>query len=108
VADIGSGSESAPRKRADARRNEKTPLEVDRLVPVRAELLGAAAGAGEIRPDIEALDPVRGVGNLCIGANEDPRYDARRVVGVLLAGLRLHQGPRRARGAGAARPEAPP
>jgi AcrR family transcriptional regulator len=63
---------------------------LDRLVPVCAELLDAAAGAGEIRTDIEALELMRGVGNLCIGANKDPRYDARRVVGVLLAGLRLH------------------
>jgi hypothetical protein len=33
---------------------------------------------------------MRGVGNLCIGADKDPRYDARRVVELLLAGLRLH------------------
>lgn len=65
---------------------------IDRLVPVCAELLDAAAGAGEIRPDIGALELMRGVGNLCIGADKDPRYDARRVVGLLLAGLRLHQG----------------
>jgi AcrR family transcriptional regulator len=62
---------------------------IDRLVPVCAELLDAAAGAGEIRPDIGALELMRGVGNLCIGAGKDPRYDARRVVGLLLAGLRL-------------------
>jgi len=30
---------------------------------------------------------MRGVGNLCIGAG-DPRYDARRLVRVLVAGLR--------------------
>jgi AcrR family transcriptional regulator len=63
---------------------------IDRLVPVCAELLDAAARAGEIRPDIEALELMRGVGNLCIGADKDPRYDARRVVELLLAGLRLH------------------
>ena len=63
---------------------------LDRLVPVCAELLDAAARAGEIRPDIEALELMRGVGNLCIGANKDLRYDARRLVGLLLAGLRLH------------------
>lgn len=62
---------------------------LDRLLPVCAELLGAAAGAGEIRTDIEALGLMRGVGNLCIGAGKDPRYDARRMVGVLLAGLRV-------------------
>ena len=63
---------------------------LDRLVPVCAGLLDAAAGAGEIRPDIGALELMRGVGNLCIGANKDPRYDARRLVELLLAGLRLH------------------
>jgi AcrR family transcriptional regulator len=63
---------------------------IDRLVPVCAELLDAAAEAGEIRPDIEALELMRGVGNLCIGANKDPRYDARRMVELLLTGLRLH------------------
>jgi AcrR family transcriptional regulator len=62
---------------------------LDRLVPVCAELLDAAAGAGEIRTDIAAIELMHAVGNLCIGANKDPRYDARRVVGVLLAGLRL-------------------
>jgi hypothetical protein len=63
---------------------------IDRLVPVCAELLDAAARAGEIRTDIEALELMRGVGNLCIGADKDPRYDVRRVVELLLAGLRLH------------------
>jgi hypothetical protein len=30
-----------------------------------------------------------GVGNLCIGADNNPRYDARRMVGLVIAGLRL-------------------
>ncbi|MCO5996390.1 TetR/AcrR family transcriptional regulator [Actinoallomurus rhizosphaericola] len=63
---------------------------VDRLMPVCAELLDAAAEAGQIRSDIGALNLMRGVGNLCIGADTDPEYDARRLVGLLLAGLRLH------------------
>jgi AcrR family transcriptional regulator len=63
---------------------------IDRLMPVCAELLAAAARAGQIRPDIQALELMRGVGNLCIGTNKDPRYDARRMVELLLAGLRLH------------------
>jgi AcrR family transcriptional regulator len=61
---------------------------LDRLRPVCAELLDAAGQAGEIRTDIEALELMRAVGNLCIGANKDSRYDARRMVGLLLAGLR--------------------
>jgi AcrR family transcriptional regulator len=63
---------------------------IDRLMPVCAELLDAAARAGQIRPDIQALELMSGVGNLCIGADKDPRYDARRMVELLLAGLRLH------------------
>ncbi len=62
---------------------------LDRLVPVCAQLLDAAADAGEIRPDMDALELMRGVGNLCIGADNDARYDARRMVELLIAGL-LH------------------
>ncbi|MFC0505262.1 TetR/AcrR family transcriptional regulator [Micromonospora costi] len=62
---------------------------LDRLVPVCAQLLDAAATAGEIRSDIDAYALLRGIGNLCVGAGNDPRYDARRMVGLLVAGLRL-------------------
>ena len=61
---------------------------LDRLVPVCAQLLGAAATADEIRPDIDAYELMRGIGNLCAGVDSDSRYDARRVVGLLIAGLR--------------------
>lgn len=63
---------------------------LDRLLPVCAHLLDAAAAAGEIRPGVTAFELLRGVGNLCIGAGE-PRYDARRMVELLVAGLRQHQ-----------------
>ncbi len=63
---------------------------LDRLVPVCTHLLDAAATAGEIHPGVEAFELMRGVGNLCIGAGRDSRYDARRMVGLLIAGLRLH------------------
>ena len=62
---------------------------LERLVPVCAQLLDAAATAGEIRPDVQAYELMRGVGNLCIGAGSDPRYDARRLVGLVIAGLRV-------------------
>ncbi|MCC5474776.1 TetR/AcrR family transcriptional regulator [Streptomyces barringtoniae] len=61
---------------------------LDRLVPVCTELLDAAAAAGEIRSDLQAYELMRGVGNLCIGAESDPRYDARRLVELLVQGLR--------------------
>ena len=63
---------------------------LDRLVPVCAKLLDAAAAAGEILPDIDAFELMLGVGNLCIGADSNPRYDARRMVELVIAGLRLH------------------
>jgi AcrR family transcriptional regulator len=63
---------------------------LDRLVPACAQLLDAAATAGEIRPDIDAYELLLGVGNLCIGADNNPRYDARRMVELVIAGLRLH------------------
>lgn len=59
---------------------------LDRLVPVCAELLDAAAAAGEIYPGLDALELLRAVGNLCIGVG-DARYDARRMVGLLITGL---------------------
>lgn len=61
---------------------------LDRLVPVCADLLDAAAAAGEIRAGQDPLELMRAVGNLCIGAESDPRYDARRMVATLVAGLR--------------------
>lgn len=61
---------------------------LDRLVPVCARLLDAAAAAGETRPGLDAYQLMRGVGNLCIGADTDDRYDARRLVALLVAGLR--------------------
>jgi AcrR family transcriptional regulator len=63
---------------------------VDRLVPVCAQLLEAAAEANEIRSDIDAYELMRGIGNLCIGAEDNPRYDGRRMVELVIAGLRLH------------------
>jgi AcrR family transcriptional regulator len=62
---------------------------LDLLVPVCTRLLDAAATAGEIRSDVRAFELMYSVGNLCIGADRDPRYDARRMVGLLIAGLRV-------------------
>ncbi|MEU5029642.1 TetR/AcrR family transcriptional regulator [Streptomyces milbemycinicus] len=65
---------------------------LDRLVPVCTQLLDAAVDSGEIRSDVEAIQLMRGVGNLCIGAEHNPHYDARRLVELLIAGLRLPPG----------------
>ncbi|AYG79377.1 putative HTH-type transcriptional regulator TtgW [Streptomyces hundungensis] len=60
----------------------------DRLVPVCARLLDAAVEAGEIEPGTQAYELMRGIGNLCIGRDSGPRYDPRRLVELLLRGLR--------------------
>ncbi len=62
---------------------------LDRLVPVCTQLLDAAAEAGEIRSDRTAYELMRGIGNLCIGADNDTGYDARHMVELVIAGLRL-------------------
>ncbi|MFE0025582.1 TetR/AcrR family transcriptional regulator [Amycolatopsis sp. NPDC059021] len=61
---------------------------LDRLVPVCTRLLDAAAAAGEIRSGQDAYELMRGVGGLCAGAGNNHRYDARRLVALLVAGLR--------------------
>ncbi|MFJ9611547.1 TetR/AcrR family transcriptional regulator [Kitasatospora sp. NPDC101176] len=66
---------------------------LDRLVPVCGRLLDAAAEAGEISPGIEPYELMRGIGNLCIGRDDDPRYDPRRLVELLLRGLQRPPSP---------------
>ncbi|MBD0673161.1 TetR/AcrR family transcriptional regulator [Streptomyces sp. CBMA156] len=61
---------------------------VDRLVPVCTRLLDAAVDAGEIEPGTQAYELMRGIGNLCIGRDSDPGYDPRRLIDLLLRGLR--------------------
>ncbi|MEU6319978.1 TetR/AcrR family transcriptional regulator [Streptomyces sp. NPDC047009] len=66
---------------------------LDRLVPVCEQMLDAAVAAGEIRPGTQAYELMRGIGNLCIGRDDDPRYDPRRLIELLLQGLRRPQSP---------------
>ncbi|MDJ1131298.1 TetR/AcrR family transcriptional regulator [Streptomyces iconiensis] len=60
---------------------------LERLEPVCAQLLDAAVASGEISPGQDAYELMRGVGGLCAGGNNS-RYDARRLVALLVAGLR--------------------
>jgi AcrR family transcriptional regulator len=60
---------------------------VDRLVPVLGQLLKASADAGQTRADIRPFDLMLGIGNLCIGVENYPDYNARRMIDLLLAGL---------------------
>ncbi|MEU4689065.1 TetR/AcrR family transcriptional regulator [Actinoplanes sp. NPDC023714] len=79
---------------AEALRSEEAQFQqlhayfLDSLVPICEELLGNARAAGEARDDVGALALMLAVGNLCIGAGKDTRYDARHMVGVLLNGMR--------------------
>lgn len=57
---------------------------LDRLVPVCASLVEAAGVGGPA----QAFELMYAVGNLCIGADKDDRYDARRMVHALIRGLR--------------------
>jgi AcrR family transcriptional regulator len=61
---------------------------VDRLVPVLARLLEATSESGEIRGGVEAFALMRAIANLCIGGEDDPRYDAHEMAALLVAGLR--------------------
>lgn len=61
---------------------------LERLEPVCTQLLDAAADSGEIRPGLDAYELMRGVAGLCVGAGPNPRYNARRLVELLVAGLR--------------------
>lgn len=61
---------------------------LEQLVPVCTRLLDAAAEAGEIRTDTGAHELMLAVGGLCAVAGKQPRYDAHRLAGILVDGLR--------------------
>lgn len=79
---------------ANAMRSENSGFEalhgyfLDRLVPVCEQLLAAAAEAGEVETDLRGIELMRGIGDLCIGRDSDPDYDPRRLIGLLLKGLK--------------------
>ncbi|MFF0627453.1 TetR/AcrR family transcriptional regulator [Streptomyces sp. NPDC004296] len=66
---------------------------LDRLLPVCAQLLDAAVETGDIKPGTQPYELMRGIGNLCIGRDNDPRYDPRRLVALLLQGLQRPKTP---------------
>jgi AcrR family transcriptional regulator len=61
---------------------------IDRLLPVCTQMIEVASATGEIVPDVDAYGLMRGIGNICIGADTDPDYDARRMVQLVISGLR--------------------
>lgn len=63
-----------------------------RLQPALRALLDTAAAAGEVRTDIEPYDLLRAVGNLCMTVKDDQTDYARRMVALLVDGLRYRAG----------------
>jgi len=59
-----------------------------RLLPAFRTLLDAAVAAGEVRADVDADDLLNAVANLCRQANNDDPDRARRMVALLIDGLR--------------------
>ncbi len=64
---------------------------LERLVPVLADLLAAARASGEVVADIGSYELVRAVGDLVAWTPQDPDYDVRRIVTLLVTGLRQEQ-----------------
>jgi AcrR family transcriptional regulator len=58
------------------------------LEPALQSLLDAAVTAGQVRNDVEPYELLRAVGNLSAGTGEDGRLDGRRMVDLLIDGLR--------------------
>ncbi len=58
------------------------------LEPALQSLLDAAVAAGEIRDDVEPYELLRAVGNLSAATGEDGALHSRRMVDVLIDGLR--------------------
>jgi AcrR family transcriptional regulator len=58
------------------------------LEPALRSLLDAAVAAGQIRGDVEAYELLQAVGNLSLAAGEDGSGRGRRMVDLLIDGLR--------------------
>ncbi len=71
--------------------SSSTSWSPNRLLPVCAQLLDVAVEAGDIGAGTQPYELTRGVGNLCIGRDNDPRYDPRRLIALLLQGLQQPQ-----------------
>jgi hypothetical protein len=59
------------------------------LEPALQSLLDAAVAAGQIRDDVEAYELLRAVGSLSITTGDDGGLQGRRMVDLLIDGLRF-------------------
>lgn len=60
---------------------------VDRLVPVCGALLEAVLEPDRAAPPVDAYNFLKGIGNLCIGAESDAEYEAEALVQLLITGV---------------------
>lgn len=58
------------------------------LGPALDTLLAAAKAAGQIRTDVEGDDLIAAVRNLCVPSGDDPTGHSRRMVALLVDGMR--------------------
>ncbi len=65
----------------------------ERLQPALRMLLAAAGAAGEVRTDVDADDLLRAVASLCMAAHDHGPDHARRMVALLVDGLRYSTNP---------------
>ncbi len=63
------------------------------LKPALGKLLDAAAAAGQVRTDIEPYDLLRAAANLCVTTKDDQTDYTRRMVALLVDGLRYGANP---------------
>lgn len=66
-------------------------LFLHRLVPVLSDLLAAARQTGEVVADTSAYELIRAIGDLLAYDPDDPDYDVRQIITLLITGLRQHQ-----------------
>jgi AcrR family transcriptional regulator len=66
-------------------------LFVERLVPVLTAMLDAARASGEVVAPITAYQLIRAVGDLVAWTSQDPNYDVRQIVTLLVSGLKQQQ-----------------
>jgi AcrR family transcriptional regulator len=66
-------------------------LFVDELVPVLGHMLDAARESGEVVASTSPYQLLRAVGDLVAWSPQDPDYDVRRIVTLLVTGLRQVQ-----------------
>jgi AcrR family transcriptional regulator len=66
-------------------------LFLERLVPVLAQMLEAARESGEVVASVTPYQLLRAVGDLVAWSPQDPNYDVRQMVTLLVTGLRQQQ-----------------